>query len=165
MIAVIAQAIAWHPVRSFWRAMALVVAGSAVHYGAAAQAGGVFGYQPRYPGDPFGTPWLVLCDSCRLLCFACAGVLLIGLMTKLRITPAEWLVTVRGRKVPTHLSWSRLRMIAEMGAAWVVCETEIDHLGYGVGVGGRLWISTGAMVIFGAMGVRRVVRPMASPIG
>lgn len=165
MIGLLAYVVAARPLRTLAKVLALLSAGAASHLTRAASGGGVFGYRPRSAGRPFGTPWLALCDSCRFVCFACAGLLLVAIVAKLQVTPIDWWVNVRGRALSTHLSWGRLRLAGELGAAWVVCETEVDHIGYGVGPGGRLWISAAVMLIFGALSVRRVLFPLSPSIG
>ncbi|MGH9095619.1 MAG: hypothetical protein ACRDXE_10700 [Acidimicrobiales bacterium] len=82
-------------------------------------------------GRPFGTAWLVFADSVRILVLMLAVINL-------------------GRAVVD--AWRHARGLA-VGVA-LIClvagETEWDHLGQPVGLGGRLWLTLAALAVITA---------------
>jgi hypothetical protein len=91
-----------------------------------------FGTHTAGPGRPFATPWLAVCDTIRLVCVVCFGVGAAG-------------VLLRWRRVERA---ARTLMVAGLAYSWSAVETEWDKLGYGIGVGGRLWINLAASLLF-----------------
>jgi hypothetical protein len=89
---------------------------------------------------PFGTPWLALCDTLRLVCFACFGVGVAGLVLR-------WAHVDRAK---------RLLMVACAVYSWSAVETEWDKLGSGIGIGGRLWVNVAASLLFAGWVVARI---------
>jgi hypothetical protein len=99
-----------------------------------------FGTSVSAPGHPFGTPWLMFVDCCRVMCMLCCGAGIVGGLVRWR--------AVDGAK--------RALIAACAVYSLSTGETEWDRLGYWVGDGGRLWLNLAASVLFAYWTARRI---------
>jgi hypothetical protein len=104
-----------------------------------------FGTNPIGAPHPWGTPWLCLVDTLRVLCII--GFVAIAVRLSFGVTK-RW-VNERWRKV----SW-----LGTLLLAFYVMETEVDKLGYPVGRGGRLWVGCAGLLCAG-VAIYHVMRP------
>lgn len=89
-----------------------------------------FGTTSGGVGHPFGSPWLIFVDTTRAFLLVLLG----------------WNTVVAVRARYLRHTMSTVRMVTVVCFCWVVGETEADRVGFGVGHGGRLWLSVAAFV-------------------